>query len=276
MKTARSSGPSGSPETPASSDEGLTSPEAVQGAVGTHRRYRSLLHRSRLLGTAFWVAMAYFLFWSIPWFRAIPWLPGGLTTEDYTERVSLTLILAAFCGVLGVGTLILRDHLLRTREALLAWTAVYDEVTGLYNRQYFFDRLSLECERARRQGTTFSLFLMRFEPSTGQGRGPGSNALRHLGAVLTETMRSNDLVALLGGNELAVVAMGVPRKDAPLVVQRLEAALEGSLAGLNLRMGVATYSARTRNAGTLLRFARASVKGTSPEEEADDQEGLVA
>ncbi len=262
---------------PVPSDEGATSPEAVQGAVGTHRRYLLLLRRSRLLGAAFWVAMAYFFFWAIPWFRAIPWLPGGLTTEDYTERVSLTLLLGALCAILGLGTLILRDHLRQTREALLAWTAVYDEVTGLYNRQYFFDRLSLECERARRQGTTFSLILMRFEPSTGQRRGPGSHALRRLGAVLTETMRSNDLVALLGGNELAVVAMGVPRKGAPLMVHRLKAALEGSLAGLSLRMGVATYSARTRNPGTLLRLARTSLIGTPPsEEEADDQEGLVA
>jgi diguanylate cyclase (GGDEF)-like protein len=261
---------------PASSDEGATSAEA-QGAVGTHRRYRTLLHRSRLLGVAFWVAMAYFLYWSIPWFRVIHWLPGGLTTEDYTERVSLTLMLGAFCAVLGLGTLILRDHLRRTREALLAWTAVYDEMTGLYNRQYFFDRLSLECERARRQGTTFSVFLMRFEPSTGQGRGPSSQALRRLGAVLTQTVRSNDLVALLGGNELAVVAMGVARKGTPMMTHRLEAALEGSLAGLNLRVGVATYSARTRNPGTLLRLARSSLKGVPHvDEDADHQPGLVA
>lgn len=277
MKTAHSTGSASSTGTPASSEEGATSPEAVQGAVGTHRRYLLLLRRSRLMGAAFWVAMAYFLFWAIPWFRAIPWLPGGLTTEDYTERVSLTLLLGGLCAILGLGTLILRDHLRQTRETLLVWTAVYDEVTGLYNRQYFFDRLSLECERARRQGTTFSLFLMRFEPSAGQRRGPGSHALQRLGAVLTETMRSNDLVALLGGNELAVVAMGVPRKGAPLMAHRLEAALEGSLADLNLRLGVATYSARIRNPGALLRLARTSLSGAPPsEEEADDQEGLVA
>ena len=232
------------------------------------------------MAVAFWVATAYFLFWAIPWFRAVPWLPGGLSTEDYTEQVSLTLVLGGLCVVLGVGTLIFREHLRRTREGLLAWTAVYDETTGLYNRRYFFDRLSLECERARRQGATFSFVLMRVEHSTGHGRGPSAGALRRLGAVLTRTMRSNDLVALLGGNELAVVAMGVPRKLAPQVVERLNRALEGSLVDsgerLSLRLGVATYGARCRDPGTLLRSARHSLAGRpSSEEEVEDREELA-
>ena len=233
------------------------------------------------MAVAFWVATAYFLFWAIPWFRAVPWLPGGLSTEDYTEQVSLALVLGGLCVILGVGTLIFREHLRRTREALLAWTAVYDETTGLYNRRYFFDRLSLECERARRQGTTFSLILMRFEHSPGHGRGPSAGALRRLGAVLTRTARSNDLVALLGGNELAVAAMGVPRKVAPQVVDRLKNALEGALVDtgdrLSLRLGVASYGTRCRDPGMLLRSARRSLAGrSSSEEEVEDEEERAA
>jgi diguanylate cyclase (GGDEF)-like protein len=222
------------------------------------------------MAVAFWVATGYFLYWAIPWF------PGGLSEEDYTEQVALTLSLGGLCVILGVGTLILRQHLRRMREALLAWTAVYDETTGLYNRRYFFDRLSLECERARRQGATFSLILMRFEHSAGHGRGPSAGALRRLGAVLTRTARSNDLVALLGGNELAVAAMGVSRKVAPQVVDRLKNALEGSLVDtgdrLNLRLGVATYGTRCRDPGMLLRSARRSLAGQpSLEEEVEDR-----
>ena len=274
---------------PASSEETLTSSEAEatpagtpqRGAVSLHRRYYALLRRSRLMAVAFWVAMAYFLYWAIPWFRAVPWLPGGLSKEDYTEQVSLTLILGSLCVILGVGTLMLRQHLRQTREALLAWTAVYDETTGLYNRRYFLDRLSLECERARRQRATFSLILMRFEHSTGRGRGPSASALRRLGAVLTRTARSSDLVALLGGNELAVVAMGVPRKVVPQVVDRLNSALKGSLVDsgehLNLRLGVATYGTRCRDPGMLLRSARRSLGGQpSPEEVEDKKEQPAA
>src|SRR3972149_4253604 len=106
------------------------------------RRYSLLLRRSRLMAVAFWAATSYFLFWAIPWF------PGGLSEKDYTGRVALTVILGGLCAVLGVGTLVLRGHLRRTREALLAWTTVYDDTTGLYNRRYFYDRLSLGSGRA--------------------------------------------------------------------------------------------------------------------------------
>jgi len=275
-RSDRSSGPAGSEEAVASS-EAEASPAGAppRGAVSLHQSYYALMRRSRLMAVAFWVATAYFFYWAIPWF------PGGLSEGDYTEQVSLTLILGGLCAILGVGTLILRQHLRRMREALLAWTTVYDETTGLYNRRYFFDRLSLECERARRQGATFSLILMRLEHSNRRGRSPSAGALRRLGAVLTRTARSNDLVALLGANELAVAAMGVPRKVAPQVVDRLKKALEGSLVDsgerLSLRLGVATYCARCRDPSTLLRSAHRSLAGRpSSEEEVEDKEEPAA
>jgi diguanylate cyclase (GGDEF)-like protein len=225
-----------------------------RGSVGLHRRYYALLRRSRLMAVAFWAAMAYFVFWAVPWF------PGGLSEKDYTERVAFTLVLGGICALLGVSTLVLREYLRRTGEALTAWTTVYDGTTGLYNRRYFYDRLSLECERARRQGTTFSLIVMHFEHAAGHGRGPSADALQRLGTALTRAARSNDLVAVLGANELAVVALGVSRKMVPQVTERLKRGLEGSLTDsgerLDLRMGTATYGARCRHPSTLLRLAR--------------------
>jgi diguanylate cyclase (GGDEF)-like protein len=262
-------------EAPAFSEAEATFTEAPQrGAVSLHQRYYALLRRSRLMAVAFWAATVYFLFW------AIPWLPGGLSKEDYNEQVTLTLVLGAVCVALGIGTLILRDHLRRTREALLAWTTVYDDTTGLYNRRYFYDRLSLECERARRRGTPFSLVIMRLEDDTGHNRGPSAAALRRLAADLSQVTRSNDLVALLGGNELAVAAMGVSRRMAPQVVDRLRRALERSLPnydeGLSLRLGVATYGSRARDPSTLLRSARRSLSGKLSLEDGEDREEMAA
>jgi diguanylate cyclase (GGDEF)-like protein len=277
FKRSDHSGGPATPEEAVTSSEAEASPAGTpqRSALGLHRRYYALLRRSRLMAVAFWVAMAYFLYWAIPWF------PGGLSEKDYTQQVTLTLMLGSFCAVLGVGTLILRAHLRRTREALLAWTAVYDETTGLYNRRYFFDRLSLECERARRQRTTFSFILMRVEHSGRHKRSPSAGALRRLATVLTRATRSNDLVALLGASELAVVAMGVPHKSSPQVIDRLRNALKGSLVDsgdrLSLRLGVASYGARRRDPGTLLRSARRSLAGkSSPGQEVEDKEEPAA
>jgi len=267
----------GSPERqpPISSAAEATAAETPQrSGVSLHQRYYALLRRSRFLVVAFWTAMLYFLFW------AIPWLPGGLSEEDYTRQVTLTLGLGSVCAALGVGALVVREHLRRTREALLAWRTVYDDATGLYNRRYFYDRLSLECERARRQGATFSLILMRLEHGTGPGCGPSAGALRRLAAALARAARSNDLVAQLGGGELAVVVMGASSKMVPQVADRLRSALEGSLVDsghrLNLRLGAATYGARARHPSTLLREARRSLSAKPSSEEAAHKEEMAA
>jgi diguanylate cyclase (GGDEF)-like protein len=257
------------------SDEEATSTDAAQrGGVNPHRRYHTLLRRSRLTVLAFWAAMAYFLF------RAIPWLPGGLSEDDYNAQLTATLVLGGVCAALGIGALVFRENLRRTREAVLAWSTVYDDTTGLYNRRYFYDRLALECERARRQSTTFSLILMRLEHSAGSKRGPSPSALRRLAAALTRAARSNDLVALLGGNELAVVAMGVSGKALSPVADRLKTALEGSLNDsgerLDLRLGVASYGSRSRHPSVLLRAARQSLSRKPPSEEAADKKDLAA
>ena len=245
-----------------------------RGPASPQRRYYLLLKRSRLLAVAFWAATGYFFFWAIPWF------PGGLSENDYTGRVALTVILGGGCAILGVGTLILRESLRRTKQALLAWTTVYDETTGLYNRRYFYDRLSLECERARRQGTTFSLFVMHFEHGGRHGRGPSAGGLRRLAGALTGATRLEDMVALLGGNELAVVAMAVSRKMVPQVTERLKSALEGSLVDsgdrLNLRLGAATYGARCRDPSTLLRLARGPLDERPAPGGTKEKEDLVA
>ena len=264
-------------ERPPLTSSEVESPPAEAGQRGTvslHLRYHALLRRSRLLGVAFWAAMAYFIVWAVPWF------PGGLTETDYTKRITLTLVIGGICALLGLGTLVLRQNLRRTTEALLAWSTVYDDTTGLFNRRYFLDRLSLECERARRQGTTFSLILLRLEDSAGGGQGLGTAALRRLATSLVRATRSNDLVALLGGNELAVVAMDVPRKMAPQMVDRLKTALEGSSGDLSsrlsLRLGVATYGTRNRQTSTLLRAARRALSGEASPEDADDKEESAA
>jgi diguanylate cyclase (GGDEF)-like protein len=223
---------------------------------------------------AFWAAMGYFLFW------AVPWLPGGLSQDDYTQQVALTLVLGGVCVLLGLGTLVLREYLRRTREALLAWRTVYDDTTGLYNRRYFYDRLSLECEWARRQAITFSLIVIRFEPASERSRRASANALRRLATAIGRATRPNDLVAVLGANEMAVVAMGVTRKMAPQVIERLRKALERSMTDsgerASLRLGAATYSSRERHPSALLRSARSSRHGAPDAGAVGDKEDLAA
>ncbi len=232
-----------------------------RSSTGLYTRYLRLVKASRLLNVTFWTLTAFFLFW------AIPWLPGGLSEEDYNRQVAFTLALAGIAFGTGVAVLLLREWQRRLEEALVAFNAVYDNTTGLYNRRYFYDRLALECERAQRQGTPFSVLLFRFDPDTVEHkRGGAETTLRLLGDMLVRETRGSDVVAVLGANELAVAAVGVDGRAASDIGQRLRLAIEKLLTerlGAHLshpvRLGVSWYPGEGSNAAALLRLARESM-----------------
>jgi diguanylate cyclase (GGDEF)-like protein len=223
-----------------------------------YRQYFRLLKWSRLVGAVFWTMLAFFLYMAIPWF------PGGLSEEDYTSQVALTLVLGG--GTFGVGsaTLLLRQWVRRRNEAMAALSGVYDSATGLYARAYFYDRLSLECERAQRLDIPVSLLLFRFDvAAAADRRGGPEKALQQLGDALVRGTSDSDAVAVLGANELAVAASGSDKEFALDLGQRLCAALDkalsgrrGSSAGRCVRLGVSTYPNDARDAQELIQHAR--------------------
>ncbi len=223
-----------------------------------YRQYIRLLRWSRLIGAVFWTMLAFFLYLAIPWF------PGGLSEEDYSSQVALTLILGG--GTFGVGamTLLLRQWVRRRNDAIAALSGVYDSATGLYARGYFYDRLSLECDRAQRLDIPVSLLLFRFElAAVANRKGGPEKALQQLSDALVRGTRDSDAVAVLGANELAVATSGVDKESALDLGQRLCAALDraltgrpGGSAGKCLRLGVSTYPDDARDAQDLIRHAR--------------------
>jgi len=239
---------------------------------GLYTRYLRILKVSRLLRAAFWTMMAFFLFWSIPW------LPGGLSAEDYNRRLALTLILAGCVFLIGATVLTLREVLRRLEEALVAFNAVYDNTTGLYNRRYFCDRLSLECERAHRQGNPFSVLLFRFEPEAVGRKDNAETTLRLLADALAREARSSDLVAVLGANELAVAAIAIDKNTAHEVGQRLRLAVETVLhermeikVARPVQLGISEYPSDGSNAAALLRLARESMGQMEAERESEPE-----
>ena len=137
-----------------------------------YRSYFRALYLARMTRVVFWATFVYFLIW------ALPWLPGGLSPEDYTKEFVATLVFGGFCLALGLSAGAAGAALRRRRETLVAWAFLHDETTGLYNRRYFYDRLSLECERSHRFGLSFVLLLLQLIPSLERGDREGGSALR--------------------------------------------------------------------------------------------------
>jgi diguanylate cyclase (GGDEF)-like protein/PAS domain S-box-containing protein len=104
----------------------------------------------------------------------------------------------------------LKDISQRKRmEDELRSLSLRDELTGLYNRRGFFALAGQELRRADRlKKVIFMLYAdldgLKIINDT-LGHEVGDEALRRIGAVLSETFRNSDIVARIGGDEFAVI-----------------------------------------------------------------------
>jgi diguanylate cyclase (GGDEF)-like protein len=134
-----------------------------------------------------------------------------------------------------------------TRERL-ATQALTDPLTGLFNRRAFDQRLAEETKRARRHGRDLSLIIVdvdHFKTINDRfGHASGDNVLVNLARNLEAVMRQGDLLARVGGDEMAMILGDCPPDQAADVAARmLRAVAEASpLAqrhGATLSIGVA-------------------------------------
>ena len=128
--------------------------------------------------------------------------------------------------------LILRDISERkSTEARLIHTAFHDALTGLPNRALFTDRLRHAADRRQRNSDkSFAVFFLdidRFKRfNDNLGHAVGDRLLNAFAARLSESVRSCDTVARIGGDEFAVLLEDLEdRSHVTRILQRLQAAL---------------------------------------------------
>ncbi|WP_339826825.1 diguanylate cyclase [uncultured Arenimonas sp.] len=129
-----------------------------------------------------------------------------------------------------------RTQALSEANAQLEVLAMTDALTGLSNRRHFGDQLARETTRAAETGRPLSLLTMdidRFKAINDQhGHPAGDAVLRRVALLLEEQVRGSDLLARIGGEEFAVLAVDTGLIEANQLAERLRAAIEnaGSIA----------------------------------------------
>lgn len=155
--------------------------------------------------------------------------------------------------------------------------AITDPLTGFYNRRYAMDRIEKDWAACGRSGRSLSCVMLDLDNfkqiNDTHGHDTGDKVLTGLANVLKETLRSQDVICRVGGDEFLVIC---PDSDASAVrfcAERLLAAAnalvieiaDGTLS-CSISIGVATRSADMINTGMLIKAAdegmyKAKVKG---------------
>jgi diguanylate cyclase (GGDEF)-like protein len=103
--------------------------------------------------------------------------------------------------------------------------SMVDELTGLYNRRYFFVESRLTLGRALRYRHQLSLMVIdidRFKTINDRyGHAQGDMVLRDLGQALQTQLRDTDILARVGGEEFAIVLTDTGPDGAREAGQRL-------------------------------------------------------
>ncbi|PJI98831.1 PAS domain S-box-containing protein/diguanylate cyclase (GGDEF)-like protein [Acidovorax sp. 69] len=98
-------------------------------------------------------------------------------------------------------------------EEELARRASHDWLTGLPNRTLLEDRISLAIERAKRENAAFTIAFIDLDNfkvfNDSIGHAAGDTLLVEVGRRLTQSVRAQDTVSRLGGDEIVVVFEGL-------------------------------------------------------------------
>ena len=109
--------------------------------------------------------------------------------------------------------------------------ATVDNLTGLYQRDYFFQRLGDEQRRAARYGATFSLLMLDLDAfkkiNDRFGHFAGDRFLKAVGSTMKAALRAADIPCRYGGEEFCVLLPETDLAGARIIAERIRRDIGG-------------------------------------------------
>ena len=158
----------------------------------------------------------------------------------------------------------------RRSEQRIHRLAYFDNLTGLPNRELFFDRFAHAIQRAHRLRARLALLFLdldRFKNvNDGLGHPIGDLLLQAVARRLQQLVRGEDTIARLGGDEFTILLESASDRDAiGSVAQKVVEALsqpfwvEGHELHIGASVGISLYPTHGDDATTLVKHADAAM-----------------
>jgi len=107
--------------------------------------------------------------------------------------------------------------------------ATRDELTGLYQREYFFQRLQDELLRSSRYRSPFAILMLDLDGfkmiNDVYGHLAGDRYLRALGETIRANLRAADIPGRFGGEEFCLLLPETDLPGAQVIAERIRAAV---------------------------------------------------
>lgn len=103
--------------------------------------------------------------------------------------------------------------------------AARDELTKLYSRRFFFEKLNHELKRSKRYKRSFSIVIMDIDHFKNYndlyGHIQGDSALKQTARIMEESLRGEDVAARFGGEEFILLLPEIDKTHAVLAAEKL-------------------------------------------------------
>ena len=108
--------------------------------------------------------------------------------------------------------------------------ATRDQLTGMYNRRYCFERLREEFSYAQRHGQALSVVMFDVDHfklvNDTYGHAAGDAVLKRIGEVVMELVRGEDVVCRYGGEEFVCILRGLTLDQGEIFAERVRRCIE--------------------------------------------------
>jgi diguanylate cyclase (GGDEF)-like protein len=148
--------------------------------------------------------------------------------------------------------------------------STHDDLTGLYNRQYFTNVVAQHYSLAKRNQNDLSILFIDVDDFKDvndiYGHVIGDQALRQISRVISEEVRQSDVAARYGGEEFIVLLPFTNSIEALILAERMRANIEkckldvnGKALTITVSGGIASYPVNAQNVDDLIRSADSAV-----------------
>jgi diguanylate cyclase (GGDEF)-like protein len=145
--------------------------------------------------------------------------------------------------------------------------AIYDTLTGLYNRRYFEEKLAVDAQKSFYGGIPLSLVMVDIDHfkkvNDTLGHTEGDQVLCKVSALLKNSVRKKDTVARYGGEEFILILPEAGLEESFVIAERIRRLVENTpfevgqtQVNLTLSMGISNFpNHRAKSKEELIKMA---------------------